>query len=158
MILCISSVVGAFCTSFGLDWMEQKRPEGTSTFIVGSVFFMVFFITATIPYVIYIKSLSYFMRRKVQSLLKKQFQKLSNKQRFLIIWSFLVGILNLMTLMIRIFMTYWTRRHLTPDIDTETIFMQSLMLVITLIDWVTPYSLVYCYYYITVSKKEETPK
>jgi len=76
-------------------------------------------------------------------------------QRFVIIWSYLVGGLNLLTLALRIFITYWTRRHLTPKIDTMNPMIESMMLTITVIDWFTPYSLVYCYYNISIKKNNE---
>lgn len=67
VILCATTVIGAFCTSFGITYIYQSEPNeiGKPIFIVGSVFFMIFFITATIPYVFFIKSLSYFMKRKI---------------------------------------------------------------------------------------------
>jgi hypothetical protein len=89
------------------------------------------------------------VKRKVQTIMKRQFYTLKKNQRFLIVWSFLVGALNMLTLLFRIFITYWTRRHLTPGKDTFTPMVEGMMLTITLVDWVTPYSLVFCYYHIS---------
>jgi len=88
--------------------------------------------------------------------LRRQFDKLTGSQRFLIVWSFLVGALNLLTLLFRIFITYWTRRNLTPELDTFTPMVEGMMLTITLVDWVTPYTLVFCYYHI--SRRQEKTK
>jgi hypothetical protein len=106
-------------------------------------------VLATALYYIYMRSVTYFVKRKVQKILRRQFDKLTSKQRFLILWSFLVGALNMLTLVFRIFITYWTRRNLTPEMDTFTPMVEGMMLTITLVDWVTPYTLVFCYYHIS---------
>jgi hypothetical protein len=64
-VLIVSSIIGAFCSSFGLHKLEDKNDRDGTIYIVGSVFFMIFFVTATIPYIMFLKSLSYFIRRKV---------------------------------------------------------------------------------------------
>jgi hypothetical protein len=62
--------------------------------------------------------------------------------------------MNLITLCIRIFVTYKTSINFNPDEDTDTIPVLTLMIVISLSDWLTPYSLILFYY--KISNKEES--
>jgi uncharacterized membrane protein YeaQ/YmgE (transglycosylase-associated protein family) len=145
-----TSLVGAFMTSIGLQELRASNyTQGRFLYITGSILQALFFVLATALYYIYMRSVTYFVKRKVQKILRRQFDKLTSKQRFLIVWSFLVGALNMLTLVFRIFITYWTRRNLTPEKDTFTPMVEGMMLTITLVDWVTPYTLVFCYYHIS---------
>jgi hypothetical protein len=152
-----TSLVGAFMTSFGLQQLRASNfAQGRFLYITGSLLQAAFFLLATALYCLYLTSVTYFVKRKVQTILRRQFDKLTGSQRFLIVWSFLVGALNLLTLLFRIFITYWTRRNLTPELDTFTPMVEGMMLTITLVDWVTPYTLVFCYYHI--SRRQERSK
>ena len=145
-----TSLVGAFMTSIGLQELRAtKFAQGRFPYITGSILQGLFFVLATALYYIYMRSVTYFVKRKVQTIMRRQFNELTGKQTFLIVWSFLVGALNMLTLLFRIFITYWTRRNLTPEKDTFTPMVEGMMLTITLVDWVTPYTLVFCYYHIS---------
>ena len=145
-----TSLVGAFMTSIGLQELRSTNfAQGRFPYITGSILQGLFFVLATALYYIYMRSVTYFVKRKVQTIMRRQFNELTGKQTFLIVWSFLVGALNMLTLLFRIFITYWTRRNLTPEKDTFTPMVEGMMLTITLVDWVTPYTLVFCYYHIS---------
>ena len=140
-----TSLVGAFMTSIGLQELRATNfAQGRFPYITGSILQGLFFVLATALYYIYMRSVTYFVKRKVQTIMRRQFNELTGKQTFLIVWSFLVGALNMLTLLFRIFITYWTRRNLTPEKDTFTPIVEGMMLTITLVDWVTPYTLVFC--------------
>ena len=91
------------------------------------------------------------MRRKVNAVLDRQFD-LSCKHRFLVIWSYTIGFLQLSSLLIRIFITIYTRFWLHPIEDTNTIVIEVCKLWITIVDWVTPFSLLYLYKHISARK------
>lgn len=105
---------------------------------------MMFFLVAIFVYYLFIFSLNYFVRRKVKALIDAQ-QFLARKQRFLIYWSYIIGCLNIFTLLIRIFLTIWTRYRLDPVNDTATVLVEIMMIIITFSDWLTPASLLYLY-------------
>lgn len=64
----------------------------------------------------------------------------------------MIGFLQLSTLLIRIFITIYTRFWLQPIRDTNTIVIEICKLWITVVDWVTPFSLLYLYKHISARK------
>jgi hypothetical protein len=89
--------------------------------------------------------------------LDREFE-LSCKHRFLVIWCYIIGFLQLSTILTRIFLTIYTRYWLNPKVDTNRIEVWACRLWITVVDWVTPFSLLYLYKHIGVSKKKEEDK
>ncbi len=70
----------------------------------------------------------------------------------------MIGVLQLSTLLIRIFITIYTRFWLHPKRDTETIIIGACKLWITVVDWVTPFSLLYLYKHISARKMVQKKK
>ena len=70
----------------------------------------------------------------------------------------MIGILQLSTLLIRIFITIYTRFRLNPKRDTNTIIIEVCKLWITVVDWVTPFSLLYLYKHISARKMVQRKK
>ena len=70
----------------------------------------------------------------------------------------MIGVLQLSNLLIRIFITIYTRFWLNPKGDTNTIIIGACKLWITVVDWVTPFSLLYLYKHISARKMAQKKK
>ena len=109
VILFSFSLVAAFLNSFMEDYIKGD-PTSTQIglYLFGAVLQTLLYIPAIYVLCVYIISLTFFVRRKVNAVVDRQFD-LSCKHRFLVIWSYTIGLLQLSTLLIRIFITIYTR-------------------------------------------------
>jgi hypothetical protein len=157
-ILVSFSCGAAFLNAF----FEDKIGAGSASYqrglyLFGAVLQTLLYFPGIYVFCIYLISLNYFVRRKVNAVLDRQFG-LSCKNRVLIVWSYMIGILQLSTLLIRIFITIYTRFWLNPKRDTNTIIIGVCKLWITVVDWVTPFSLLYLYKHISARKMVQKKK
>ncbi len=163
-----SSIIAGIFVSFSLasaflnSFTEQDLNQDSSStqkvlYLFGAVLQTLFFFPAIYVCYIYLISLTYFVRCKLNAVLDRQFD-LSIKHRFLVIWSYMIGFLQLSTLLVRIFLTIYTRFWLNPERDTRTIEVEACRLWITIVDWVTPFSLLYLYKHISLKKNVHQKK
>ena len=146
------SIIAAFLNSFMEHNLSPSSPrKQKSLYLFGAVLQTLFFVVGVYVVFIYLFSLIYFIRKKVNAVLNRQFN-LTVKHRFLVIWSYVLAFLNLSTLLIRIFITIYTRFWLQPVRDTNTMIIEVCKLCITVVDWVTPFSLLYLYKHLGTGK------
>ena len=151
-ILVSFSTVAAFLNAFLEDHIGSDQPTSIkSLYLLGAVLQTTLYIPAIYVFCIYLISLNYFVTQKVNAIMVRQLQ-LSFKHRFFVIWCYTIGFLQLSTLLTRIYITIYTRYWLQPQRDTNTILIWALRLWITVVDWVTPFSLLYLYKHIGVTK------
>ena len=66
--------------------------------------------------------------------------------------------LNIFTLGLRIYITFYTRFTFEVKIRTPTMVVEVMKICITTVDWVTPFSLLYLYLNISVGKSKVKEK
>ncbi len=134
------------------DHLKENPQRGL--YLFGAVLQTFFFIIPIYVVSVYLISLGYFVQRKKNAVLERQFD-LSFKHRFLVFWAYTIGFLQLSTLLTRTFIIIHTRFWLEPIRDTNTVVIELCELWISVVDWVTPFSLLYLYKHIGSSKGGE---
>jgi hypothetical protein len=140
LFLCIFHAIVMGVTLEYDTYKKIKESPFKVIYVLGTWASALFFLLAILIVIKYFLSLYFFLTLKVNRLLEYQ-RKLTRQQKCHMIWPFVVGVLNICILMLRFFVTLYT--GLYDDYSDKV--MEVIYLNITIIDWVTPYSILYLF-------------
>jgi hypothetical protein len=134
----MSSILYALSTDGSIDYTWDT---------IGIIVTVLFNVMDTCMVLYFLKSLRYFVTKKINTLLLRQ-RQLTRKQWTIVVWAYSLPTLNLINLQLRIIITLMTRLEATKAWEFQT-GHAALSLFITVVNFLTCFSLLWLFAYMS---------